>query len=93
VALLIESLDVGVYLSMRPARRGSWQLGDVLPRKDGLGSFQVTRCGVMRFSSNYAPLFRRLLTPLVNRIRVAGPFRPAWHDAAIPELVLVDAAG
>lgn len=31
---------------------------------------------VTRFSSNYAPLFGSLLTPLVSGIRVAGPFGP-----------------
>jgi energy-coupling factor transporter ATP-binding protein EcfA2 len=47
---------------------------------------------VTRFSSNYAPLFGRLLTPLVNGIRVKGPFRPEW--AADPaKLVLIDGEG
>ncbi|MGC4764520.1 hypothetical protein ACLQ20_16840 [Micromonospora sp. DT46] len=47
---------------------------------------------VTRFSSNYAPLFGRLLTPLVNGIRVSGPFVPQW--AAQPaKLVLVDGEG
>jgi energy-coupling factor transporter ATP-binding protein EcfA2 len=45
-----------------------------------------------RFSSNYAPLFGTLLTPLVNGVRVAGPFCPSW-DAAIPKLVLLDGEG
>ncbi|MGW0283632.1 hypothetical protein ACWDXT_11020 [Streptomyces sp. NPDC003236] len=43
-------------------------------------------------SSNYAPLFGRLLTPLVNGIRVAGPFIPSWADAPRP-LVLIDLEG
>lgn len=47
---------------------------------------------VMRFSSNYAPLFGRLLTPLVNGIRVAGPFMPTWAAEA-PPLVLIDGEG
>jgi hypothetical protein len=47
---------------------------------------------VARFSSNYAPLFGRLLTPLVNGIRVSGPFTPTWSD--VPrKLVLVDGEG
>lgn len=48
---------------------------------------------VLRFSSNFAPLFGRLLTPLVNGIRVAGPFAPAWSSARLPELVLLDGEG
>jgi hypothetical protein len=48
---------------------------------------------VTRFSSNYAPLFGSLLTPLVNGIRVAGPFAPAWGDGEPPQLVLIDGEG
>ncbi|HEY0693861.1 MAG TPA: hypothetical protein VGD71_33055, partial [Kribbella sp.] len=47
---------------------------------------------VARFSSNYAPLFGRLLTPLVNGIRVSGPFEPAWASEPV-KLVLVDGEG
>lgn len=36
---------------------------------------------VNRFSSNYARNFGRLLTPLVQGLRVAGPFNPAWSDS------------
>jgi|LSQX01.1.fsa_nt_gb ABC-type dipeptide/oligopeptide/nickel transport system ATPase subunit len=48
---------------------------------------------VNRFSSNYAPNFGRLLTPLVEGIRVAGPFSPKWHDGDLPKLVLLDGQG
>lgn len=49
---------------------------------------------VNRFSSNYAPNFGRLLTPVVEGIRVAGPFRPEWaSDGEIPKLVLLDGQG
>ena len=48
---------------------------------------------VTRFSSNYAPLFGTLLTPLVNGIRVAGPFSPSWSAGSIPPLVIVDGEG
>jgi hypothetical protein len=48
---------------------------------------------VTRFSSNYAPLFGSLLTPLVNGIRVAGPFAPEWGDGKTPQLVLIDGEG
>jgi len=47
---------------------------------------------VTRFSSNYAPLFGTLLTPLVSGIRVAGPFAPSWNESA-PRLVLIDGEG
>lgn len=39
---------------------------------------------VTRFSSNYAPLFGSLLTPLVSGIRVAGPFAPTWAHGVSP---------
>ena len=48
---------------------------------------------VSRFSSNYAPWYGRLLTPLVNGVRVAGPFSPKWQDGRQPELVLFDGEG
>ena len=49
---------------------------------------------ISRFSSNYAPLYGRLLTPLVNGIRVAWPFAPDWlATPARPKLVLVDGEG
>ena len=37
---------------------------------------------VSRFTSNYAPRFGTLLTPLVNGIRVAGRFAPNWLEAS-----------
>ena len=47
---------------------------------------------ISRFASNYAPLFGTLLTPLVNGVRVAGPFYPAWSNDK-PKLVLLDGEG
>lgn len=47
---------------------------------------------ISRFASNYAPLFGTLLTPLVNGVRVAGPFYPAWPNDK-PRLVLLDGEG
>ncbi|WP_186629396.1 hypothetical protein [Rhodococcus sp. BP22] len=48
---------------------------------------------VNRFTSNYAPLFGHLLTPLVDGIRVSGPFLPTWADGQLPKLVLIDGEG
>lgn len=48
---------------------------------------------ISRFSSNYAPFFGRLLTPLVNGVRVAGPFAPTWAKGKLPKLVLLDGEG
>ncbi len=48
---------------------------------------------VNRFSSNYAPNLGRLLTPLVEGIRVAGPFIPDWCEGEQPKLVLLDGQG
>ena len=45
------------------------------------------------FSSNYAPQFGRLLTPLVRGIRVRGPFFPKLGCVPQPKLVLVDGQG
>lgn len=48
---------------------------------------------INRFSSNYAPLFGHLLSPLVDGIRVAGPFRPKWLPGTLTKLVLIDGEG
>ena len=45
-----------------------------------------------RFSSNYAPAFGTLLTPLVDGIRISGPFSPEFAGRH-PELVLLDGEG
>jgi energy-coupling factor transporter ATP-binding protein EcfA2 len=47
---------------------------------------------ISRFASNYAPRFGTLLTPLVNGVRVSGPFYPAWQNHK-PKLVLLDGEG
>ena len=44
------------------------------------------------FSSNYAPSFGRLLTPLVDGVRVSGPLMPSFTDE-MPRLVLIDGQG
>jgi hypothetical protein len=44
------------------------------------------------FSSNYWPQFGRLLTPLVDGIRVKGPLFPTFSDER-PKLVLIDGQG
>ena len=48
---------------------------------------------ISRFSSNYAPLFGWLLTPLVNGIRVEGSFSPTWMNGERPRLALLDGEG
>lgn len=48
---------------------------------------------VNRFASNYAGNFGRLLTPLVQGLRVRGPFKPDWHKNGDLKLVLMDGEG
>ncbi len=48
---------------------------------------------ILRFSSNYAPLFGQLLTPLVNGLRVKGPFFPVWAKESRQPIVFVDGEG
>lgn len=47
---------------------------------------------VGRFSSNHARHFGTLLTPLVNGIRVMGPFKPIWQEPR-PNMVILDGEG
>lgn len=50
---------------------------------------------VSRFASNHAPLFGRLLAPLVDGMRVQGPFCPdGWSESnGVPPIVLLDGVG
>lgn len=48
---------------------------------------------VTRFSSNHSSRFGRLLTPLVNGVRVSGAFLPEWNNGQQPKLVLLDGEG
>ena len=48
---------------------------------------------ILRFSSNHAPLFGTLLTPIVNGIRIKGPFFPAWAEDLKQPAVYFDSEG
>ncbi len=50
---------------------------------------------VNRFSSNYSANFGKLLAPVVQGLRVRGPFIPKWiqEKENIPRLVLIDGEG
>lgn len=75
--------------------------GELTKGRDGWPLLWTWKCAdrhdfistVNRFSSNYAPQFGRLLTPLVQGMRVQGPFSPTWNDGSIPKLVLLDGQG
>jgi hypothetical protein len=78
------TLKVG---DLRRNRQG-WPISWTWEAEDRTGFIKT----ISRFSSNYAPLFGHLLTPLVNGIRVAGPFTPKWGTDS-PKLVLIDGEG
>lgn len=83
------------------SRFGFLQHGDTTPGKDGWPVKWTFKTGdrarflktINRFSTNYAPSFGRLLTPLVEGIRVSGPFAPDWQEDGQPRLVLMDGQG
>jgi len=79
--LLIESGDI--------TRRNGWPLSWSL-KTDDRKTF-IKR--VNKFSSNYAPNFGSLLTPLVNGIRIRGKFSPSWDSENLTKLVLFDGEG
>ncbi len=79
-----DALDSGKLTKNRQGWPTSWSL-TTSDREDFLKA-------IRRFSSNYAPLFGTLLTPLVNGVRVAGPFSAPWSDSQ-PRLVLLDGEG
>ncbi|MBX3051502.1 MAG: hypothetical protein KF753_08520 [Caldilineaceae bacterium] len=91
---------VGQILEDIESRFDYLQDGDIEKHSDGWPAYWTYQNNdrtqfietVRRFSSNYAPNFGRLLTPLVNGIRVAGPFVRDWYKRDI-KLVLIDGEG
>jgi hypothetical protein len=84
------------------ARRFTDLPGDVETDRDGwptLWKFESSdrpdfMRAVGRLTGNHERHFGRLLSPLVEGIRVFGPFRPRWRDNdAAPRLVLIDGEG
>lgn len=73
---------------VRRTKQG-WPLSWSLTTEDRAAFMQA----VSRFSSNHARYFGQLLTPLVNGIRVSGPFSPTWSNGSGPKLVLLDGEG
>lgn len=77
--------------------------GEIAPDRGNWPSYWSCQCAsadrskfirlLNRFSSNQSPQFGRLLTPLVEGIRVRGPFKPSWHNGVPPKLVLMDGEG
>lgn len=88
------------YFEAVASRFDSVRQGTFSKRRSGWPEKWVYTChdrddfirSVKQFSSNSASAFGRLLTPLVDGIRVKGPFRPpfATQDA---HLVLIDGQG
>lgn len=92
VDLLLTEIDKRfAALAVGEIDRGEdgWPLSWVWESSDRKSFLQA----VNRFSSNYAPLFGHLLSPLVDGIRVSGPFVPTWSGGKIPRLVLIDGQG
>ena len=77
--------DVGV---LRRTRQG-WPVSWAWSTPDRAAFIRHLR----RFTSNSKLGFGRLLTPLVDGVRVAGPFGPTWHDGDPARLVLLDTEG
>ncbi len=87
IELRFDFLELGELTRTRSRWPLSWRW-ESTDRKEFLKA-------IARFSSNYAPLFGSLLAPLVNGLRVAGPFAPSWLTETDhqPQLVLLDGEG
>ena len=85
IELRFDFLELGELTRTRSRWPLSWRW-ESTDRKEFLKA-------IARFSSNYAPLFGSLLAPLVNGLRVAGPFAPSWSTDHQPQLVLLDGEG
>jgi hypothetical protein len=77
----------GIAVGLRTHRNG-WPLAWEYESEDREAFVRAVR----RFSSNYAPSFGTLLTPLVDGIRIQGPFFPMFTECR-PRLVLLDGEG
>uniref|UniRef100_UPI003F496002 hypothetical protein n=1 Tax=Niallia taxi TaxID=2499688 RepID=UPI003F496002 len=84
MALRFDHLQTGKIIQ----RNGDWPI----TWKFSTNNREAFIHTIRKFSSNYAPQFGRLLTPLVQGIRVKGPFKPQWKDS-VPKLVLIDGQG
>ncbi len=80
-----ELLSFGTIHSTKQGWPSSWTYAS--------GDRRAFVRSVLQFSSNFAPYFGRLLTPLVNGIRVSGPFAPRWGTTDLQKLVLMDGEG
>lgn len=85
----IEKRFDGLDASQMRRTKQGWPLSWSLETADRQAFIRA----VTRFSSNYAKYFGQLLTPLVNGVRVSGPFMPTWKNGARPKVVLLDGEG
>ena len=77
------------------------QVGDLLLAMDGWPQAWYLASGdrdkmltiLRRLTGNHQKHFGTLLTPLVQGLRVTGPFVPAWGAGEIPRLVMMDGEG
>ena len=81
-----EIVDTGRYERTTTGWPRAWQLS--AERKDRTEFIRSLRF----FAGIAVPSWGKLLTPLVNGMRVAGPFKPDWTEHEI-KLVLVDTEG
>ena len=94
---LVDEVIDDVESRFKYIDKGTLELGD-----DGWPSYWIFETEdraefiptVNRFSSNNARNFGRLLTPLVDGMRVSGQFKPEWWDEQeSPKLILLDGEG
>lgn len=78
----------GIITGALQTRSGGWPQSWRYETQDRAEFVRAVR----RFSSNFAPAFGTLLTPLVDGIRIEGQFFPAFTDRR-PRLVLLDGEG
>lgn len=79
---------IGDTGELRRSKQG-WPISWTWTTSDRLAFIRELR----RFTSNSKLGFGRLLTPLVDGVRVSGPFAPDWHVGPMPKLVLIDTEG
>lgn len=92
---LVEDIFDEVEKRFSYVKEGTWNWNQGWPESWTFKSDnrQLFVREIRQMTSNYHLYFGKLLTPLVQGIRIVGPFGPTWLDGEQPKLVLMDGEG
>ncbi|MTV50513.1 hypothetical protein GJ688_16330 [Heliobacillus mobilis] len=94
--MILESVLIEVKKRFDYITTGNWEIG---PEEWPVcWTFTSTNRSevidiLKRITGNHKSYHGELLTPLVQGVRLSGPFKPIWHDEGYPKLVFMDGEG